>query len=110
MTDEEAKLGPLFDRQPLLVDLFDYLGGDMRVLRVKRSTGKKDVISRLDFPPSEFPPPEIDLGTKDVFETPSFIALKACILVASHDGESPVVMNGGHPDGPCRDGRFVCQV
>ena len=99
MTDEEAKLGPLFDGEPLLVDLGDYLGGDVRVLRVKGTTEKKHVISRLYLHPSEFPPPEIDLGTKDVFETPSFIALKASILVAYHDGEFPVAVNGGLPDG-----------
>ena len=109
MKDEEAKLGSLFDGEPLLVDVGDYLGGDVRVLRVKSSTGKKDVISRLYFPPSEFPPPEIDLSTKDIFETPSFIALKASILVTSHDFESPVVMNGDRPDGVYRDRMFVCQ-
>ena len=56
------------------------------------------------------PPPQIDHGTKEVFETPSFIALKASILVASHEGESPVVMNGGRPKGEYHDRRFVCQV
>ena len=81
----------------------------MRVLRVKGTTEKKHVISRLYFPPSEFPPPAIDLGTKDIFETPSFIALKEIILVAYHDGESPVVMNGDRPDGVYRDRMFVCQ-
>ena len=35
MTDEEAKLGPLFDREPLLVGLGDYLGGDMSVFKIR---------------------------------------------------------------------------
>ena len=56
------------------------------------------------------PPPKINHGTKEVFETPSFIALKASILVNSHDGESPVVMNCGRPNSEYHDKRFVCQV
>ena len=56
------------------------------------------------------PPPQIDHGTKEVFETPACIALKASILVASREGESPVVQNGGRPKGEYRDRRFVCQV
>ena len=52
-------------------------------------------------------PPQIDDGMKEVFATPSFLALKASILVASHDGESPVVMNGGFPKGEYCDRRFV---
>ena len=94
----DAKAGRSFDGEPELVDICDYFGG--------RTQDGKQPITRLYFPPSEFPP-QIDDGMKEVFATPSFLALKASILVASHDGESPVVMNGGCPKGEYCDRRFV---
>ena len=67
LIDKEVKDCHSFDEEPQLVDVVDYLGDGVHVLRGKVSTDKP-LIARLFFPPSKFPPPTIVLG-KGVFLT-----------------------------------------
>ena len=61
LTQQQVTYSHSFDEEPQLVDVVDYLGGDGRVLRDEMSK-VKPLIARLYFPPSEFPPPKIDVG------------------------------------------------
>ena len=54
MIEVDANACQSLDGEPELVDICDYVGGCIKVLRVNAS---EKTISRLYFPPSESPPP-----------------------------------------------------